>query len=142
MILKNIYINNVSFEKGKTVIVNEPNKMWEDDVITSSSKISYSMKDGTHHGCFVKADNIDDAIKEIIPVICYEELVGTNLTFEDIGLPNPKYETYDDGDGYITSINEFNNLLNADIHLVDKDRVLSCLRIKSCEMFKVVVCDA
>lgn len=138
--IRKIILKNIEFKKGETVINHEPNKMWDDDIISTSSELHFNIEgDKQNYRYFVDADNVDEAIKEVIPKICYNELLIEDLKFTDIGLSDVKYETYDDGDGYITSICEFDELLNAEIYLVDKKIVLEQLHNKAVDLFEVVI---
>ena len=132
-----IKITNVKFEVGKTSIVEDNNKMWEDDIVSTSSRLSWTM-DGSTYGRTVEASTVEDAIKEVIPAICLGELLELDLTFEELGLPNVKFETYDD-EGFIKSVNDFYNNRHGDIHIMDKDVVMKMLEDKAVSMFDVVV---
>ena len=132
-----INLKVTGFEKGKTVMVYQPNEMWEDDVATTSSRISYEI-DGCKCGAIVKCDNVEDAVKEIIPKIILDEFLEYDYKFEDLGLANPEYKTCDDGNGFVEDVVEFLNLRNCDICLVEEDAVVSGLIEKGKELFEIV----
>ena len=137
-VLNMVNLKITKFEKGSTTIVSEPNKMWDDDVVTTSSRISYEV-DGCDCGAYVVSDNVDDAIEEIIPKVILNEFFEHEYKFEELGLPNPEYETYDDGNGVIKDVVEFLNLRCGDICLINEDDVIEDLINKGRELFDVVV---
>ena len=99
----------VSWESPTTQIIDLESK-YAPDVVTTSGRVNYKV-DGVDGALFVKAVNVEDAVKEIIPYVCFQELVYENdFTFEDFGLDNPVYDTYDDGSGEVSSLQDFVNL--------------------------------
>lgn len=125
------------FEEGKTQLNYEPNKMWDEDIINTSSRIHYEV-DGCKGASFVKSDNVEDAVEEIIPKIILNEFFEYDYKFKDLGLPNPEYETYDDGNGFIEDVVEFLNLRNGDLYLIREEDVVDSLIEKGRDVFEVV----
>lgn len=132
-----IKIKITEFEKGRTVIVEDNNKMWEDDVCTTSSRVRYEV-DGCKCGMFVKADNETDALLEIIPKVILNEYLEYDYSFNDLGLSEPKYRC-EDGEGTINDVVQFLNLRNENVFLVDEARVVSDLVEVGKDLFEVVV---
>lgn len=133
-----INVKITGFEVGRTEILLEPNSMWEDDVVTTSSRIHYEV-DGCKCGTFTNSNNVEEAIGEIIPKIILDEFLEHSFRFEDLDLPNPEYETYDDGNGFVEYVNEFLNLRNCEVSLIDEEVVVGNLIDKGLELFEVVV---
>ena len=113
----------VSWESPTTQIIDLESK-YAPDVVTTSGRVNYKV-DGVSGALFVKAVNVEDAVKEIIPYVCFQELVYENdFTFEDFGLDNPVYDTYDDGSGEVSSLQDFVNLGSCEVHIHDMDSII------------------
>lgn len=130
-------IKITNFEEGKTSLVIDPNKRWDDDVATTSSRINYEI-DGCKCGQYVSANNIEEAIKEILPKIILNEFLEHDYSFQDLGLSNPEYET-PEGNGFITNVVEFLDLRNCEIHLIDEDKIINNLICKGKDLFNIEV---
>ena len=127
----NLKLEILSFTPSTTQLVELESK-YAPDVVTTSSRIKYTV-DGANCSRFVKAVNVEDAVKELIPYVCFQELVYENdFTFEDFGLDNPVYSTYDDGTGEIITLQDFVNLENGDVDIHDKDGIM-------CRLYDVAV---
>ena len=133
-----INLKIVEIEKGKTIINQEHNKMWEDDIITTSNRVSYKVN-GISCGTFVKSTNTEEVIQEIIPKIILDEYLNHDYSFEDLELSNPEYKTYEGDCGVIKEIIEYLNLRNCEIDLIDMDNVIDSLVEKGKTLFDIVL---
>lgn len=132
-----INVKIIEFTPSKTVMVYEPNKMYEDDIVTISSTLRVEANN-VKMKFRVGADDMESAIKEAIPQICYNELIQQEtLTFKELGMTNPTYETYDDGNGEFTLVYDFVNNLYSDIYIPSKKSVIEELHTKSMELYSV-----
>lgn len=128
----------VSFTPPTTQIIDLESK-YAPDVATTSGRVNYNV-DGVGGAMFVKAVNVEDAVNEIIPYVCFQELVYENdFTFEDLGLDNPVYSTYDDGDGEIVSLQDFVNLGSCEVYIHDMDSIIEELYDKAVDYYNVDV---
>ena len=67
----------------------------------------------------------EDSLGMIIERLESTGLLGENdFTFEDFGLDNPVYDTYDDGSGEVSSLQDFVNLGSCEVHIRDMDSII------------------
>ena len=98
----------VSWESPTTQIIDLESK-YAPDVVTTSGRVNYKV-DGVSGALFVKALNV--------------EVYENDFTFEDFGLDNPVYDTYDDGSGEVSSLQDFVNLGSCEVHIRDMDSII------------------
>ena len=132
-----IIISDIEFEKGKTVINHEPNKMWDTDVITTSSRIHWK-RDGISYSSFVKADNRDDAILEIIPKLQIQEFFEHSFSFVELGIDEPFFESEDGETGTIEFVDSFLHE-RRNLHVPNEDDVMGSLYDVASLLFPVVI---
>lgn len=132
-----ITITITSFEKGETHIVNEPSK-FEDDVVTTSSRITWEQDDGSCHGCYVESSSKLGGVKEIIPMIQKEQFFEESYKFEDIDVPEPVYVTEDGDTGNIHFVDQYLHE-SKHLHILNEDVVESELSRAMTRLFPVKV---
>ena len=132
-----ITITITSFEKGETHIVNEPSK-FEDDVVTTSSRITWDQDDGSSHGCYVKSSSKLGGVKEIIPMIQKSQFFEESYKFKDIDVPEPVYVNEEGESGNIKYVDKYLHE-GHNLHIVNKDQVEDELSRAMTRLFPVKV---
>lgn len=125
-----------NFVKGGTFINHEPSK-YEDDVINTSSEIFFEL-DGDSSSLFVKSDNVEDAIKEIIPTLLIDEYFEHFYTFEDLELPEPSYTNAEGESGTIQYVNSF-LYERKNLDIPNEDEIVDALVEKARDLFPLEV---
>ena len=92
----------------------------------------------SNYGQYVKADNIDDALKEVIPQIQLQEFFEHSFSFKELGLSEPCYENEEGEIGTIQFVGVFLGE-RRNLHIPNEDDVLDDLGRVACDLFPVVV---
>ena len=134
-----ITVTITSFEKGETHILNEPSK-FEDDMVTTSSRITWEQDDGSSHGCYVKSSSKLGGVKEIIPMIQKEQFfeVKKSYKFKDINVTEPVYVNEEGESGNIKYVDEYLHEAR-NLHIINKDQVEDELSRAMTRLFPVKV---
>ena len=132
-----ITVTITSFEKGETHIVNEPSK-FEDDIVTTSSRITWEQDDGSCHGCYVESSSKLGGVKEIIPMIQKGQFFEESYKFKDIDVPEPVYVNEEGESGNIKYVDEYLHEAR-NLHIVNKDQVEEELSRAMTRLFPVKV---
>lgn len=132
-----ITVTITSFEKGETHIVNEPSK-FEDDIVTTSSRITWEQDDGSCHGCYVESSSKLGGVKEIIPKIQKNQFFEESYKFKDIDVPEPVYVNEEGESGNIKYVDEYLHEPR-NLHIVNKDQVEEELSRAMTRLFPVKV---
>ena len=132
-----ITVTITSFKKGRTEIVYEPSK-FEDDVVTTSSRITWEQDDGLSYGSYVKSSSKLGAVKEIIPIIQRNCFFEESYKFKDIDVPEPVYVNEEGDTGNIKYVDEYLHEAR-NLHIVNKDQVEKELEKAMARLFPVKV---
>ena len=133
-----LHITECTYTPSKTEIIDLECK-YSPDVITSSARLNYKVN-GIKCGTYVEADNIKDAIQEVIPKICFDNLVFEHsYTFKELNLPSPKWENIEGETGEYEYLSTFVNDLNCEIHIPNKQRFIDLIYIKAQQLIIVVI---
>lgn len=133
-----IKLSDCGYTPSETHLIDLDNK-YSPDIATTTARLHCKVN-GIQSTFLVKSDNIQDAIRESLPKICYQELVYmNNYTFKELDLPNPKYTTIEGETGEITHVQEFAGLLNSEIHIHNKYGHINLLHIKARKLYEVVI---
>ena len=132
-----ITITITSFEKGETHIVYEPSK-FEDDIVTTSSRITWEQDDGSCHGCYVESSSKLGGVKEIIPRIQKNQFFEESYKFKDIDVLEPVYINEEGESGNIKYVDEYLHEAR-NLHIVNKDQVEDELKRAMTRLFPVKV---
>lgn len=132
-----ITVTITSFEKGRTEIVYEPSK-FEDDIVTTSSRITWEQDDGSCHGCYVESSSKLGGVKEIIPMIQKSQFFEESYKFKDIDVPEPVYVNEEGESGNIKYVDEYLHEAR-NLHIVNKDQVEDELKRAMTRLFPVKV---
>ena len=125
-----------NFIEGGTFINHEPSK-YEDDVIITSPEIFFEFK-GDSSSLFVKSDNVEDAIEEIIPTLLIDEYFEYSYSFEDLGLPEPSYTNAEGESGTIRYVDSF-LYERKNLDIPNENEVMDSLVEKARDLFPIEV---